>query len=129
MTNETINKCIKQLRQIINDAEDEIKTLHHFLRDNSPIQPGDRVRITTPAHPATWNEVYGTIKRGDIIPEKDKGIAECVEIEINKMSTYNKETEEWEDEARPVYHPITKANVVAKVGRFTAGSNDIIEKI
>ena len=129
MTNETINIYIKEWRATIAHAESKIKELHEQLKKNSPIQPGDRVRITTPAHPATWNEVYGTIKRGDIIPEKDKGIAECVEIEINKMSTYNKETEEWEDEARPVYHPITKANVVAKVGRFTAGSNDIIEKI
>jgi len=119
---------IKQWRFTITHAENKIKELHEQLKKNSPIQPGDRVRITTPAHPAVRNEVYGTIKKGDIIPEKDKGIAECVEIEIRTDVWQGADVDDI-DIALPVYHPITKTGVVAKVGRFTAGNNDIIEKI
>ncbi len=113
MTNSEINKELDKLRRTITDAESEINSLHDLMKKNSPIQVGDRVRITTPEHKHYMGHV--------LVPASTIEV-ECVELEINDWSSD-------EETVRPVYHPITVKGVVSKNGRFTAGINDKVEKI
>lgn len=113
MTNEEIIAKIQVENDKITEAGCEIQLLYNALRDNSPIQIGDRVLITTPAHKELWS-------KRSIIPESTKEM-ECVELEINNWSDYVT--------VDPVYHPITKVGIVAKVGRWKASKTDIVKKI
>lgn len=121
MTNEQIITKIKEQEQLIEDAEEAIKNLHNQLRANSPVQVGDGVRITTPAHKSKWGKC-------EMIPEEVKEV-QCIELEIDNCKEYSDVLEQWVPGVKPIYHPITKAGRVSKVGRFYVNKEDIVEKI
>lgn len=109
MTDEEIRYEIGELNDQISDLKFSISKLHALLKANSPIQPGDRIRVITP-FPAHW-------RKGEPDTVVD---GQCTELEIDDWNN---------DKVRIIYYPITKSGTVAKIGRAYPGQNSKVEKI
>jgi len=107
MTNKEIIQQISTIRDEIAEKEKAKEKLFDQLKANYPIQPGDKVRVTTPA----WNYT----KEKTLPPDVKVGIVGSLRITSNIVI--------------PDIYPIKKDGTPAKVGVFYPGYNSKIEKI
>ena len=105
MSNEEIMSKIEALRIEITEKEGDIENLFSQLKANYPIQPGDKVRVTT-AGSKTWG-------RSEKAEE-----GQCTELEIHYDNTI-----------RAICYPFKKDGTVAKTGKIWISHDTKIEKI
>jgi hypothetical protein len=108
MSNEEIAMRLQQCRSHIEDVEIEIRDLFEQLKKNYPIQPGDKVRITTKVkNRSTGKAEPDNVQEG-----------QCIELAVH-----------YDDTIRLICYPYKANGEVSSKGKIWISHDTTVEKI